>query len=314
MEKIYDLIILGGGPAGMSAGIYAMQTKLDTLLIEKEKFGGQILTTNSITNYLGFEDITGDELSERMHNHLVSTGINIENEEITKTILKADIKEIHTHNNVYKTKSVIISIGTTIRKLGVENESKYLGKGLSYTTLKDRDKYEDKVVAVVGGGNSAIEDALYLAKKASKVYLIHRRNEFRADAMLVEQLYDEIKSTGKIELVLESKPHSIEGEDKVTALNTIFIPDNTIRKLELDAVFVAIGRGADTDIIDDSILRDSSGYIITDNNMETNIPGVFAVGDIRNTPLRQIVTAVSDGAIASIKAMNYIKKQKENKL
>ena len=236
MEKIYDLIILGGGPAGMSAGIYAMQTKLDTLLIEKEKFGGQILTTNSITNYLGFENISGEDLSQKMHNHLVSTGIKISSEEITKTILNEKIKEIHTHNNIYKSRAVIISIGTAIRKLGVQNEGFYLNKGLSYTTLKDRDKFENKVVAVVGGGNSAIEDALYLSKKASKVYLIHRRNEFRADAMLVEELYNEINSSKKIELLLECKPHSIMGDEKVEALNITFIPDGSIKQINLALV------------------------------------------------------------------------------
>ena len=170
MDKIYDLIILGGGPAGMSAGVYAMQTRLDTLLIEKERFGGQLLTTDSITNYLGFEKISGDELSDKMHKHLESTGIKILNEEITKTILDQEIKEVHTHNNVYKAYTIIISIGTAVRKLGVENEAKYLTKGLSYSTLKDRDKYCDKRVAVIGGGNSAIEDAIYLSKKCEKVY------------------------------------------------------------------------------------------------------------------------------------------------
>lgn len=313
MDKIYDLIILGGGPAGMSAGIYAMQTRLNTLLIEKEKFGGQILTTNSITNYLGFEDISGDKLSEKMHNHLLSTGITIKQEEVTKTILDKEVKEVHTHNNIYKAYSVIISIGTAIRKIGVENESKYIGKGISYTTIKDRDKFTDKIVAVIGGGNSAIEDAIYLSKKCKKVYLIHRRNEFRADKLLVEQLHEEIAENHKIELVLESKPHSIEGEDKVNALNVTYIPDNSLQTITLDGIFVAIGRGADTDIIDQIITRDSSGYILTDQYMQTNIDGVYAIGDIRNTPLRQIITATSDGAIASISANNYIKKLKKEK-
>ena len=311
MDKIYDLIILGGGPAGMSAGIYAIQTKLDTLLLEKEKFGGQILTTNSITNYLGFANISGDELSERMHKHLEGTGINIFQEEVTKTILNRDIKEIHTHKNIYKAYSVIISIGTTIRKLGVDNESAFVGKGISYTTIKDRDKYKDKTVAVIGGGNSAIEDALYLSQTCKKVYLVHRRSEFRADNLLVEQLYQEIERNGKIELVLESKPHSIEGKDTITALNVTYIPDDSIRNIPLDGIFVAIGRGADTDIIDSNIARDSSGYIITDQYMQNNVPGVYAVGDIRNTPLRQIITATSDGAIASIQANIYVKKLKK---
>ena len=307
MDKIYDLIIIGGGPAGMSAGIYAMQTRLDTLLIEKESFGGQILTTNSITNYLGFENISGDELSDKMRKHLESTGICILNEEITKTILDSDIKEIHTHRNIYRARAIIIAIGTSVRKLGVDNESKFMGKGISYSTLRDRDKFIDKKVAVIGGGNSAIEDAIYLSEKASHVYLVHRRDEFRGDPLLVEQLNNEIKSKGKIELVLQSKPHSIVGEESVEGLNVTYIPDDSIKRLDVDGIFVAIGRGADTDIIDPIIERDSSGYIVTNERMQTNINGVYAVGDIRNTPLRQIITATSDGAIASISAMNYIK-------
>ena len=310
MEKIYDLIILGGGPGGMSAGIYARQSRLDTLLIEKEGFGGQILTTNSITNYLGFENISGAELSDRMHKHLETTGIEIVREEITKTILDSDIKEVFTHNNHYYARSVIIGIGTSIRKLGVENESKFVGHGISYSSIKDRDKFENKVVAVVGGGNSAIEDAMYLSEKASKVYLIHRRQEFRADALLVEQLHQAIDRDHKIELVLDSKPYALCGDTALEGLEITYIPDSSTKKLSLDGIFVAIGRGADTDIIDSHILRDSAGYIITDERMQTNCNGVYAIGDIRNTPLRQIVTATSDGAIAAITAMNYIKNLK----
>jgi len=306
MEKIYDLIILGGGPAGMSAGIYAMQTKLDTLLIEKDKFGGQLHTTSDINNYLGFEHITGDELSNKMLHHLESTGIEICREEITKTILDGPIKEIYTHNNCYKSKTVIISIGTAIRKLGVDNENKYTNKGISYSTIKDRDKFINKNIAVIGGGNSAIEDAIYLSEKANKVYLIHRRNEFRADKALVERLHSEIASNGKIELVLESKPHSIVGDESVEKLNVTYIPDDSIRSLCVEGIFVCIGRGADTDIIDSKIERDGSGYIVTDEYMQTNLDGVYAVGDIRNTPLRQIVTALSDGAISAVTAKNFV--------
>ena len=310
MEKIYDLIILGGGPASMCAGTYAMQTKLDTLLIEKDEFGGQIATTSSVSNYLGFQKLSGKELSQKMHEHLKSTGIEIAHEEVTKTILNQTIKEVFTHNNVYKAYSVIIGIGTQIRRLGVDNESKYLGHGLSYSSLNDRDKFENKNVAVVGGGNSAIEDAIYLSEKASMVYLIHRRNEFRADPKLVDELHNIIEKEHKIKLCLECKPKSIEGEN-VEKFNLTFIPTNETKTLEVSGIFVAIGRGANTDIIDENVLRDESGYIVTNEKMETNVGGVYAVGDIRNTPLRQIVTATSDGAIASITALNYVKNIKK---
>ena len=253
MEKIYDLIILGGGPASMNAGIYAMQTKLDTLLIEKDTFGGQIATTSSVTNYLGFEYITGRDLSEKMHNHLLSTGIEISNEEVTKTILDEEIKHVYTHNNHYQAYAVVIGIGTSIRKLGIPNENAYIGHGLSYTPLKDREKFENKPVAVVGGGNSALEDAIYLSEKASKVYLIHRRNEFRADPKLIEDLHNKIKQEGKIELCLESKPLEIVGKSEIESFRLIHIPDEKVYNLEVAGVFASIGRGADTDIIDEKI-------------------------------------------------------------
>lgn len=313
MEEIYDLIILGGGPASMSAGIYAMQTKQKTLLIEKESFGGQITTTSSVSNYLGFEKISGRELAQKMHEHLVSTGIEIVQEEVVKTELESTIKKVYTHNNCYKAYAVIIGIGTQVRRLGVDNENKYLGHGLSYSSLNDRDKFEGKTVAVVGGGNSAIEDAIYLSEKAKKVYLIHRRMEFRGDSKLVEELYS-IVNTGKIELCLEYKPKAIVG-DVVKQFELTHIPTDQTRTLDVDGIFVAIGRGANTDIVDEKIIRDASGYIVTNEKMETNMPGVYCVGDIRNTPLRQIVTATSDGAIAAITALSYVKniKLEENK-
>lgn len=308
-EKIYDLIILGGGPASMSAGVYASQMKLDTLLIEKETFGGQIATTSLVINYLGFDRITGEELSEKMHKHLETTSTKIVKEEIIKTELTGDIKSVYTHTNCYKARAVIIGIGTQVRKLGVENEQFYLKKGLSYTTLKDRDNFANKTVAIVGGGNSAIEDAMYLAEKCKKVYIIHRRQEFRADAKVVSDLHEFIEKNGNIELVLDSKPHSIIGEEKVETFAVEHIPTGDINKISVDGIFVSIGRGADTDIIDDNIEKDQSGYIVTDVNMRTNLPAVYAVGDIRTTPLRQIATAVADGSIAAVTAFNDLKRK-----
>lgn len=308
-EKIYDLIILGGGPASMSAGVYASQMKLDTLLIEKETFGGQIATTSLVINYLGFESISGEDLSNKMHKHLETTTTKIVKEEIIKTELTDDIKVVYTHSNCYKAKAVIIGIGTQVRKLGVEKESFYLKKGLSYTTLKDRDLFADKVVAIVGGGNSAIEDAMYLAEKCKKVYIVHRRQEFRADAKVVSDLHSAIANNGNIELVLDSKPHSIVGEEKVEKFCVEHIPTGEIKELPVDGIFVCIGRGADTDIIDAQIEKDPSGYIVTDTYMRTSLNRVYAVGDIRTTPLRQIATAVADGSIAAVTAFNDLKRK-----
>lgn len=306
MKNIYDIILIGGGPASMSAGVYARQMGLKALLIEKGTFGGQIATTSSVSNYLGFEKISGEELSRRMQEHLKTTGIEIINEEVVKTILDGDTKQVFTHNHTYLAKTVIIGMGTSARSLGVDNEKQFLQKGISYSSLKDRDKYAQEEVAVVGGGNSAIEDAIYLSEKASHVYLIHRRQEFRGDSSLVEELHKH----SNIELVLECKPHSIEGDECVRGINVTHIPTGDIRHIPCKCIFVAIGRGADTDIIDPTVNRNAQGYIETDINMQTNLNGVYAVGDIRNTPLRQIVTAVSDGAIATLSAFNYIKSKK----
>ena len=306
MENLYDIIILGGGPASMSAGIYAKQMGLNVLLLERAAFGGQITTTSTITNYLGFPVITGEELSKKMHEHTVASGIDIAEEEITNTELNTTLKTVYTHTNKYTAKAVIIGIGTSPRALGVDNEKAYLNKGISYSSLRDRDKFAGKQVAVVGGGNSAIEDAIYLSEKCEQVHLIHRRQEFRADKQLVDDLYKLVEE-GKIVLHLDYKPHSVSGDNNIETFTLTHIPSGDTKDIAVDCIFVAIGRGADTDIIDKDIVRNEQGYIVTNELMETNLQGVYAVGDIRTTPFRQIVTAVSDGAIASLSAFKYIK-------
>lgn len=311
MDNLYDLIILGGGPASMSAGIYAKQMGLNVLLIEKSDFGGQITTTSTITNYLGFSSITGEDLSKRMYEHTVSSGIDIIKEEITNTELTTALKVIYTHTNKYLAKSVIIGIGTSARTLGIDNEKSYLNKGISYSSLRDRDKFEGKQVAVVGGGNSAIEDAIFLSEKCDTVHLIHRRQEFRADKQLVDNLYKLVEKR-KIVLHLDHKPHSVKGDDKLETFTLTHIPTNSNKDIKVACIFVAIGRGADTDILDNAVTRNEQGYLITNELMETNIQGVYAIGDIRTTPFRQIVTAVSDGAIAALSAFKYVKELSRN--
>ena len=306
MNEIYDIIILGGGPASMSAGVYAKQMGLKPLLIEKSVFGGQIATTSTVSNYLGFSSISGEELSKRMHEHTLNHGVDIVQEEVVNTELATTLKTIYTHSNKYTAKTVIIGIGTSPRTLGIDNEKEYINKGISYSTLKDRENYSDKIVAVVGGGNSAIEDAIYLSEKCKEVHLIHRRQEFRADRQLVDELY-KLVDIGKVKLHLDCKPHSIKGKGKLDRFIITHIPTDTQETIKCECVFVAIGRGADTDIIDKNIIRNEQGYIETNELMETNLQGVYAVGDIRNTPFRQIVTAVADGSIAALSAFKYIK-------
>jgi len=304
MEKIYDIIFIGGGPASMSGALYAKQMRLTSLIIEKGEFGGQIATTSTVENYLGVGTVSGKELCEKMYNHITDLGIETTKEEVVDMDIKGTTKKIKTDNNEYFAKTVIIGMGTEVRRLGIENENKYIGKGISYSSLRDRDKFKDKIVGVIGGGNSAIEDAIYLSEKCKKVYLIHRRNEFRGDLGLVEKA----KNTPNIEFVLEYKPLAIIGEEKVEKLKIIHASNNTEKELTLDGIFVAIGRGLISEIIDKDIERTEQGYIVTNEKMETNIPGVFAIGDIRNTVFRQIITGCADGAISALSAFNYIKK------
>lgn len=302
MDKIYDVIFIGGGPASMSGSLYAKQMNLSTLIIEKGAFGGQIATTSSVDNYLGVGKVSGKELCDAMYNHIISSDVEIAQEEVVNMDLKSQPKIISTHNNKYLAKTVVIGMGTEIRRLGLDNENKFIGHGLSYSTIKDAEKFKDKIVAVIGGGNSAIEDALYLSNIASKVYLVHRRNEFRGDPLLVNQLYEK----ENIELQLECRPISIDGEE-VEKLKLLHIPTNTERELQLNGIFVAIGRGIISDIIDSDLNRTTQGHLVTNEKMETNIPGVYAIGDIRSTPFRQIITGCADGAISALSAFNYIK-------
>ena len=245
MDKIYDVIFIGGGPASMSGSLYSKQMNLSTLIIEKGAFGGQIATTSSVDNYLGVGNISGKELCEAMVNHVKSAGVEIVQEEVVSMDLKEKIKKLSTHKNDYFAKAIIIGMGTEIRRLGLENENKYIGKGLSYSTMKDAEKFVDKTVAVIGGGNSAIEDAIYLSQRTSKVYLIHRRCEFRGDPLLV----DKLKSISNIELLLECKPIQIEGNDKVEKLKVCHIPTDEEKEILIDGIFVAIGRGIISDIL-----------------------------------------------------------------
>ena len=309
MDNIYDVIFIGGGPASMSGSLYTKQMNMSTLIIEKGAFGGQIATTSSVENYLGVGKVTGKELCENMFNHIKSSGVDIAQEEVVEMDLKNNPKIITTHKNKYLAKTVVIGMGTEIRRLGLENENKYIGHGLSYSTIKDADKFAGKTVAVIGGGNSAIEDAIYLSNIASKVYLVHRRNEFRGDPMLVSKL----KEIENIEVQLECRPIEIIGEE-VEKLKLLHIPTDTEKSIEVDGIFVAIGRGIISDIIDSDLERTPQGHLVTNEKMETNIDGVYAIGDIRNTPFRQIITGCADGAISALSAFNYIKKlDKEGK-
>ena len=302
MDNFYDVLIIGGGPGGITAGIYAKRAGLSVAIIEKGMPGGAIANTPEVSNYTGFSKIEGIELATRMFEHASALDVPFIFEEV-KTVQTSDkIKKVITYDNEYSAYTVILAFGASVRKLNVEGEHQFMGKGVSYCATCDGALYKNSVVALVGGGNTALEDALYLSNLASKVYLIHRRDEFRGE----EYLSSQVKNKANIELVLNSVVSKISGTDKIESIDVFNKQTKQTNTINIDGLFVCIGRGPDTDMIDGDIQKDSAGYIVTDQNMKTNIDGIFAVGDIRNTPLRQIATACSDGAIAATKAFEYV--------
>ncbi len=306
MLDLYDVIIIGGGPAGFTAGIYARRAGLSVLMIEKNCPGGAVAITSEVCNYPGFQKIGGVELSNLMFEHTLSLGVEAIFEEVTSTDFSGKEKIVKTFNGTYKGKTVILCLGAATRKLSAEGEKAFFGKGISYCATCDGNLFKDQTVAVVGGGNSALEDAIYMSNIAKKVYLIHRRDEFRGDDILVK----DVKAQENIELVLCAKVNKVEGDNKLSNIVVENIPEKTTSNLAIDGLFVSIGRGPDTEIVDKAVEVSDTGYILSDERMRTNVDGVYVAGDIRQSPLKQIVTACNDGAIAATTAFQYIKSNK----
>lgn len=300
-----DLIIIGGGPAGLTAAIYAMRCGLGAAVIERFFFGGQAATTADIENYPGLPGISGPELAGKFEAHARHFGTEIINAEVVEVDFGGDVKTVRTVADYYEAKAIIIATGAKPRRLEVPGEDIYMGRGVSYCATCDGAFFRNKKVAVVGGGNTAIEDALYLAGLCEKVYLIHRRDEFRADLSLVKRL----DKFGNIETVMNSTVKEIVGGDTVSGivLKPAGEDEQATSVIDVDGVFVAIGAVPNIELFADK-LEMEDGYIVTDVRMETSAPGVFAAGDIRVTPLRQIITACADGAIAAGSALDYIRK------
>lgn len=287
---MYDIIIIGAGPSGMSAALYALRANKKVLLLEKECFGGQIINASNIENYPALPNVSGYDFATNLYNQIKSLGVILKYEEVLEI---TDKKEVITTKDTYKGKNIIIATGLKKRKLNLENEDKLLGSGISYCATCDGNFYKNKNVAVVGGGNTALEDALYLSNIASKVYLIHRRDNFRGEKKLIS----EVKEKNNIELILNSNITKIIGEDN---LNSIEITDNrnNISKLEIDGLFIAIGNIPDNNRFKNIIDLDENGYIIANANLKTKTDNIYVAGDTRVKTLRQLVTATSDGAIA----------------
>ena len=307
-EYNYDVIILGGGPAGFSAGLYCARGALKTAIIDISMLGGQPSNYLEIENYLGFKKIGGYDLTEKFEQHLDMFGADkYPMQEILSVDLVSTPKVIKTKEGLFKSASVIIATGASPMKLGIKGEEEFLGRGVSYCAVCDGSFYQDKVVAVVGGGNSAVEEAIYLTNFASKVYIIHRRDELRADKIIQQRAFN----NQKIEFVWDSVAEEIRGEDLVKSILIKNTKTGDISELNTDGVFPYIGIIPNVNYITGQLAQDSRGFIQTELTMKTSLDGVYAIGDVRNTPLRQVITAVSDGAVAGVYCAKYVQAQKE---
>ena len=303
MENIYDLAILGAGPAGICAAIYATRAKLNTIWLDK-KFvqGGQIVDTYEVDNYPGLPGITGLDLGEAMAGHAEKLGMKPQREPVRSIEAEQGIKVIRTKKNEYRARAVIIACGATHRHLGIPGEEELSGMGVSYCATCDAAFFQDRTVVVVGGGNVAVEDAILLSRTCKKVYLVHRRDELRAEKILQESLF----ACKNVEIIWDSIPLSIEGTDKVEALKIQNKKTQEESFIETDGVFIAVGIVPGTEKFKDLVKLDEAGYIVAGEDGITSEPGIFAAGDIRTKNLRQVVTAVADGANAVASAQRYL--------
>ena len=299
----FDILILGGGPAGLSAGIYAARSSASTAILDITMLGGQPSNYLELENYPGFPIIGGYDLMEKFEEH--ADKFNVQKfpmQEIKRIDLLSEPKVIETVEDTFYAKSVIIACGAQAKKLGVKGEAEFLSRGVSYCAVCDGAFYKNKTVTVVGGGNAAVEEAMYLTKFADKVYVVHRRDTLRADKIVQERAFN----NPKLEFVWDSKVVEIQGDNVVTTVVIETIKTGEITNLKTDGVFPYIGFVPNVEGISGQLEQDANGFIVTDDTMQTSVKGVFAAGDVRNTPLRQVVTAASDGAVSAFYASKYL--------
>lgn len=304
----YDLVILGGGPAGLTAALYGARGAIKTAIIDKNMIGGQPTNYLEIENYPGFSLVGGFELMEQFETHVDKFEVSkYAMEEIKEVKLEAGGSKIVTGDKEFTAKTVIIAAGAGPRKLGIPGESEFLSRGVSYCAVCDGAFFRDKVVSIVGGGNAAVEEAIYLTKFAKKVYIIHRRDELRADKIVQERAF----KNDKIEFIWDTIPVEIKGENNVEKMVIKNVKTEEVKDLETDGVFPYVGFTPNSSDFSGQVQMDAGGFIITDENMQTSVEGVYAAGDIRVTPLRQIITAASDGAISATAAIKHLEKVEE---
>ncbi len=306
MDKIYDLIIIGSGPAGLAAALYAGRAELDTIIIEKAPMsGGQIINTYEVDNYPGIPGISGFELGTKFREHCDRMDMNFITGEVVDLKDEEGIKRITLEDGtVYKSKTAIIATGANPRKLGLEGEIRLAGMGVSYCATCDGAFFRNKVTAVVGGGDVAVEDAIFLARLSKKVYVIHRRHEFRAAKSYINKLL----SLENVEIIWDSVVEEINGKDQVEKISVKNLKTEESTELVIDGIFIAVGNIPNSEVYKTSVQADGGGYLIAGENCETNIAGVFAAGDVRTKELRQIITAASDGAISITGVEKYLNK------
>lgn len=302
-ELNFDVIILGGGPAGFSAGIYAARGNVKTAIVDISMLGGQPSNYLELENYPGFDMIGGYDLMEKFEAHADKFGVEkFPMQEIQKIELSGDIKKIITKDRIFNAKTVIIATGAQPQKLNISGEKEFAGRGVSYCAVCDGAFFKEKTVAVVGGGNAAVEEANYLTRFADKVYIIHRRDKLRADKIVQERAF----KNPKIEFVWDSIATKIQGTDTVEQLVIKNVKTDETKSLKVDGVFPYIGFTPNTDMINGQVQQNEQGFIKTDEFLNTSEKGVYAVGDVRTTPLRQVITAAADGAIAAVSAIKYL--------
>ena len=305
-EKEYDIVIVGGGPGGLTAGLYGARANRKTILIEKYMPGGQIANTEEVEDYPGFEHISGADLAMKMTNHAKSFGLEVISDEVKEIYVDGDYRKVAcASGDIYSARTVIISTGGTPSLINVPGEKEFLGRGVSYCAICDGAFFKEQVIAVVGGGDAAVEEAMYLTKFGSKVILIHRRDELRAQKIIQERAF----KNKKMEFIWDSVIETINGDDRVNSVTIKNVKTGVISNLDVGAVFVFIGFVPNSNVTREPLKKDEGGYIVTDFKMETSTPGIYACGDVRSQLVRQITNAVGDGTTAAVAAEKYMEEK-----
>ena len=303
MENLYDVVIVGGGPAGLTAALYLARAKYRVLVLEKEQFGGQIAITHEVVNYPGIAKTSGKALTDTIQQQAEHFGAEFILAEATGFDLNGDIKTIRTNKGDYRCFGILLATGAHPRTVGFKGEEEHKGRGVAYCATCDGAFFRGRTVAVVGGGDVALEDAIYLARTCEKVYLIHRRDELRGAAVLQQEL----TALPNVEILYNHVVEEIRGEDAVESLRLRNLITQESKELPVAGIFVAVGIHPETELVRDLVACDAGGYVLAGEDCATNVPGLYVAGDIRKKPMRQIITAVADGANAAVSAGNYCK-------